>query len=646
VIRWLAVLIVIASAPGQAPPEILRKLPRAASLADYIAFYTASAAFDANDEKATIEALKPVWPQSPKSPLLGRSALLAARAYTRAGDGRRAIELLKNFERDTPEPDKSLALAAAYEAMQDNVQAALAYQNVYFNHPSNSAAASASDALARLRVSLAASYPNPLPQTQVNRALKLMDAGDNRQAREELEAALPSLNGAERDFARLRIGVTLYNARDNAAALDYFRTLDLTASAEASAERLYYFLQCARRLNNLGEVSKALDEFASRYPKSKWRMEALTAAANYYVVTNQPDQFEPLYRACYQDFPDSPMAANCHWRVAFAEYMRRDPGAGALLKEHLRLYPKSDKRPAAMYFLARLEEESRDIPAARGYYEKIDLGYPNYYYAVLARQRMQVSVPAPSSPAKLDFTPNPTPRYRIERAAMLSAAGLDDLAETELRYAAANEGQPNVMAVALARLFLKRELPERAIRYIKRFAPGYLFVPLDSAPADFWKLAFPLPYREPLDRYSKQEGLDPFLVAALIRQESEFDRSVVSHAGAFGLTQVLPSTGRELARRLGIKHFSQAMLFNPELNLQLGTRYFKSLLNRFDGRLEAALAAYNAGGTRALAWLSWHEYREPAEFVESIPFTETRNYVQVVIRNADLYRRLYSGANR
>ena len=157
-------------------------------------------------------------------------------------------------------------------------------------------------------------------------------------------------------------------------------------------------------------------------------------------------------------------------------------------------------------------------------------------------------------------------------------------------------------------------------------------------------LAFPLPWRAPLFQYSQAEGLDPYMVAALIRQESEFDPAVISAANAYGLTQVLPSTGRELSRRLRLRNFKPKRLLEPDFNLHLGTVYLKSLLDQFGGAWEPTLASYNAGKSRVVAWRNRMEFREPAEFVEAIPFTETRNYVQVVLRNGDLYRRLYQGA--
>jgi soluble lytic murein transglycosylase len=179
---------------------------------------------------------------------------------------------------------------------------------------------------------------------------------------------------------------------------------------------------------------------------------------------------------------------------------------------------------------------------------------------------------------------------------------------------------------------------------MKRYAPGYLSLPLESAPQEFWRLAFPLPYRAAVETYSRANDLDPCLLAALIRQESEFDPKAISRARAYGLTQVLPGTGRLLSRRAGLPYFKPELLFQPEVNIRLGAFYIKSLILQFDGSVETALAAYNAGKNRAALWRTWSEFREPAEFIETIPYSETRNYVQTVLRNADIYRRLYTQA--
>ena len=233
----------------------------------------------------------------------------------------------------------------------------------------------------------------------------------------------------------------------------------------------------------------------------------------------------------------------------------------------------------------------------------------------------------------------------MERAGLLFTAGLDSLAEGELRFGGKTDAQGHVIAMELAASSTRRGMPDQGIRWIKLMAPSYLMYPLESAPRDFWRYAYPLPYRDVLEKYSKEQGIDPFITAGLIRQESEFDAHVISHANAYGLMQILPSTGRDLGSRLKVARVTNSDLFNPHVNVKLGTFYVKMLLDTFGNEMERSLASYNAGMGNVKKWLTGApEYREPAEWVETIPFNETRGYVQSVIRNADFYRRLYANA--
>ena len=162
-------------------------------------------------------------------------------------------------------------------------------------------------------------------------------------------------------------------------------------------------------------------------------------------------------------------------------------------------------------------------------------------------------------------------------------------------------------------------------------------------PNEAWRAAFPLPYESSLRSAAARNQVDPMLVAGLVRQESAFESGAISHAGAVGLMQVMPKTASKLARQLKVR-YTRARLTDPGYNLQLGSRYLADLIRAY-GTQEAALAAYNAGEDRVAQWTAGQNYLEAAEFVESIPFTETREYVQVVIRNAEVYRQVY-GATR
>jgi len=630
----------------------VKRLPK---IADYSAFFLASAKVESGDYAGVSKAIEPVFKMTPVSPLAPRSVLLMARAYGLAGDNKAAIEVLRKNYSTLPQPAGDLAMALAFAADGDSMNAAVYHQRVFYGFPLSAEATQSETALTKFRADLGEQYPPAMPNAMLGRAVKLMEAKQYAKARTELESLVPQLGGIEKELAQVRISVADYNNKDTVRAHSALASLEVGAP-EADAERLHYLLLCAQRLKNQDEVNNVLEKLARLYPNSKWRLESLIASANHSLVENQMQAYEPIYRACYESFPKDPQAAGCHWKVAWGHYMRRQADTVEMLRAHLRMFPGSEYAPGALYFLGRLAAGARDAAGARAYYDEIVREYPNYYYNVLARDRLrEIGSVAPSAKVTeflrgldfpqrsrtLNFEANATARARIERARLLSSAGLDDWAVNELRYGAQNEDQPQVLAIELAAITSKSVGPDQAMRYIKRYAGNYLYMPIESAPAEFWKFAFPLPYRAELERFAKQNGLDPFLVAALIRQESEFNPKAVSRMNARGLTQILPGTGRELSRKLKVKAYGTASLFVPAVNLQLGTFYLKTIVDNLGGRWEAALAAYNAGPSRARAWSSWGEFREPAEFIETVPFSETRNYIQTVLRNADTYRRIY-----
>jgi soluble lytic murein transglycosylase len=627
------------------------RLPK---LADYSAWILASAEFGLKNDSRVPKILGAVWKNSPSSPLAAKSYLLAAEAYRESGSPEEALEILRANYASLPQPKGDLALAMAFDSAGDEAKAASYFQRVYYGFPASVEAGSAGAELTRLKTALGGDYLPPSAGAMLGRAGKLVDANRIPQARRELEALTHELTGADRDLARVSLGVASYQEKQTLLAFAYLRGLNGLAP-EADAERLYYMLLCANRLNRPDDTSAAMEQLDRLHPESNWRLQALLVTANPYLVTNQPEAYEPLYRACYETFPKSAEAADCHWKVTWEHYLRRRPDAGDLLREHLRLFPASNDSDAALYFLGRLAEAAHDSSSALAYYAEVAREYPNYYFATQARDRLRqlgAGAPSPAASQFLNsiafprrmrvetFEPSKSAALRIERAKLLESVGLNDWARGELRFGADTQDQPHVMAMELASLYSPSH-PDQAVRYILHYVNGYLSLPIESAPLQFWTLAFPLPFRADMERFSKQNGLDVFLVAALVRQESLFDPKIVSYANARGLTQIMPATGRELSRRLKLGAYSTAKLFQPSYNLQLGTYYLQSLAEQTGGRIEAALAAYNAGLSRARTWLGWADFQEPAEFIETVPFEQTRTYIQTVLRNADVYRRVY-----
>ena len=157
----------------------------------------------------------------------------------------------------------------------------------------------------------------------------------------------------------------------------------------------------------------------------------------------------------------------------------------------------------------------------------------------------------------------------------------------------------------------------------------------------YWQLLLPRPYWPTLENDARANGLDPYLVAALIRQESEFNPVAVSRANAYGLMQLLPSVGKEISKKDGQRHFKTNDLLDPIINLHLGTQDLRKSIDRYGGQVDYALAAYNAGDSPVHQWMALNNYKDLPEWVESIPYTETRDYVQAIVRNRELYRAVY-----
>jgi soluble lytic murein transglycosylase len=626
------------------------KLPR---IADYAAFYLAAARVESNDFAGVVSDLAPAHTGESRSPLEGKAWILEARALqsTAAAD---AVKTLRDHYAQLPQPDGAMALADSYQAANDLANAADFYRRVYVQYPAGDAAAKAEAALLALKDAMGALFPAPLPQQLLHRADRLLELRIYPQARSEYQTALDRLIGFDRDTAQVRMGAADYLNGKAAAAYSYLAALNLPES-EADAERLYYMGECAHRLNNDDGAAAALRHLGEKHSRSPWRLKALISQANRFLVANRVEDYLPLYKAVYDAFPADPAAPASHWKVAFHAYLHDGSDAGRLLQEHLEKYPAHGTAGAALYFLGRIHERKKNAAPARACYQRLADGFPNSYYAMLARGRLLTSEmqKAGAADETVKFLaalklpqPKPVPTdstaatgLRIERSRLLREAGLADLGDAELRFAARTDAQPALVAMEMAGA---ADAPYLGVKIMKSLTPDYLTLPVPDAPREFWQYLFPMPYRPELVADAHAHNLDANLVAGLIRQESEFNPDAVSPANAEGLMQVRGGTGAEFARAAGIQRFTSRMLFQPEVNLKIGTAIFRSMLDKNGGSVEQTLAAYNAGPNRLAEWLTWNNtYREPAEFIESIPFTETRDYVQGVLRNAEMYRRLY-----
>jgi len=232
------------------------------------------------------------------------------------------------------------------------------------------------------------------------------------------------------------------------------------------------------------------------------------------------------------------------------------------------------------------------------------------------------------------------PNAPVVRA--LLAAELYDQALDELKFAQRNWGDSPAIQATFGWIYNQRGDLRAGINAIKRAYPQYMAAGGERLPPAILKVLFPVSYWPLIRKYSAANNLDPFMIAALIAQESTFTADVRSSANAYGLMQILPSTGRQYNRSMQLsKRFSISMLTTAETNIKMGTKYFSDLVRQFGG-VHYALATYNAGPNRVARWISERPGVDREEFIDDIPFPETQGYVKKILGTAEDYRRLYA----
>ena len=629
---------------AKAIDPLSRAKAQAGDLSEYVAYYLGNAYFQTGRSAEAAGTLGDFSTKYADSLLIRDVHLIYASTLMSEGRAQEAADLLEK-DREPIRADIELMLGRAYEATGQNAKADPVLRNLYYKMPISP---EADQAGAELRKIGAAA---PTVEERRTRADLLAKGKRYSDAANEYQSLLNEAAPADRPQVLMALAIQLQKSNRSGEAKQIIASMPEIAG-EANAQRLYTLGEIARSSDDEAGVQSVLAQLRQAAPTSPWLEQALFSAGNMYLLRRDYDKAIDTYRELQQRFPSGSRASYAHWKAAWLNLrMGRNDEAKKEFEEQIAWYPASNEIPAALYWRGRLAEEDNDFGMARACYQKLSDRFRNYYYAEFARQRMKLLKPAePVQYAILDHVPPlpavnppddevPTENERVQKAQLLANGALMDLAVRELQAAAAEE-DGDWAALETARLYQEGGRYDRAIQVMKHAVPNYFAMEIPELPKSYWEALFPRPYWLDLKRYSEQNALDPYLVASLIRQESEFNPGALSHANAWGLMQLLPVTGKKVAKEVKLRHFNTNQLLTPSTNLQLGTRYFRSMVDKF-GAFEYALAAYNAGSDRVQDWLSQGKYRDPQEFVESIPFTETREYVQAILRNTNVYRQIY-----
>jgi soluble lytic murein transglycosylase len=624
-------------------------------IGDYALWMKASSLEQAGrrvEARAAYEKLARDFPNS----LRARDALLHdAQILTQDGQAA-AIPLLLKPLTAKDEATALLLSAKAYEQGGNSTSALANYRRLYFFVPASSEAGEAPAALARLNSSTGAATA----EEALARAQKLFAAKRFSEAYDAYTDAFvhfPAAATPEGQANRVIAAATARRFPDATAALNTIPT-----SSEARADAMFNLARAYGRAKQWAQARSTADELHRSSPGSQWTMRAFVQLGQLAEGAKDDTNTSYYYRAAVNFFPGNAEVTPAQFYLAWAAHEGKNfAEAGRLLTEHLALYAgnNSDFRGKAGYWAARDSERAGNRAWAMTLYTALQKRYDANWYGYLAKQRLDdlqragvtpQTVAEGSTEAKAvanlgtvtvaEETAGATEDQHLAKADQLSIIGTDDWALDELNVAAAAAPSSPRVNLAIAKIFRAKDDNVQALNYLKKSYPDYSQMKPEEMRREEWDVFYPLEYWDIIRQESRARGLDPYQVAGLIRQETVFNPRAVSPARAYGLMQLLVPTGMTTAKRIGVdRAITMDSLFEPRLNIQLGTAYFKDQIEKY-GRIEYVAAAYNAGPQRVVQWRASLPLQID-EWQEAVPFRETRLYIQGVVRNMLQYRRLY-----
>jgi soluble lytic murein transglycosylase len=630
----------------------------ATAVADFFLLYRAKTNLALDRDEEALRDFRLLQKNHPQSSQLPEAILGECQALLKLHDPGAALAALNN-----PGLEQSAEILYFRGRAQEDAgmrQGAIdLYLRVYTDFVASETASLALERLMALAPEVVSPAANFKPL--LHRAENLIRSGKNAEARAQLLKlnAVPAPDHSSAEKLNLLRGQTEHNLGHSRVALSHLQSVKDSASLHAQS--LYFQALAYRRLQEEASFLAIRDQALERYPESSFTEKILHSVATYFDVKNQPARADQAYRTIAEKFSTGEYAERARWKMALFAYTEgRYAEALHAFWNSLLAHPEADSAGAAIYWMGRCYERLGDrVHAAHLYRRARELSNNSYYGQRAAEAESGLKKQKPTAvqdypgisfdqvsrtldnlrltETSIQEPPMPVTRL-IERARQLVAADLPDLALAELRSAMRGFPEERALSFVMSQIHESKQDFYSVIVTLRRAFPNYDVRPHEALPDEVWRLFFPVRHWEVISSQAKKNGLDPALILGVIRQESAFKEEARSSANARGLMQVLPTTGRQLAREARVPRYSTPKLFRAETNIILGTRHLAALLRQFGHREELALAAYNAGENRVDRWLQELGNVDMAEFVERIPFSETRGYVKLVLAGKSHYR--------
>jgi peptidoglycan lytic transglycosylase len=638
---------------AQASRELGEVSRIASPIAEYALLHQAESLARLGDVAAARAAAQQAADAAPDSRAVAPALLLAAEQASRAGDDAGAAGLWRRFLDRFPDhaqaPRARLRMGQSLVAAGRPGEAAAAFRELWLSTPATPQA----DAAAReLRALEARGHPviPPTAAQRIERAERLAAAGVGDQARTEADSVLSGALPADLTLRALRavIDGARRSGRDDVALAAVNRGLGLS-SADKRAPWLLESAKIQQRKNRDGAIV-AVDRLVADSPKAPEVPEALLLKARLLESGPDPKLAEPAYLRLAHGYPESEEGLRATWRLGWFSWLR---GEYAEAAERWGRIPgvrtaSQGYRDASMYWIGRTHEQRGDAEGAARQFARVIAEAPRSYYGVLAARRAPRVHPNPArnpASAQLAASLPVDPRDPLQadapyaRVEALRSVGLADFADEEMDEAVRHSTGDLRRLYALSAAYAQEARHYQSLRIMRRHFLGLARSAPAALPRAFWDFFYPLGWRAELNDAAMHAALDPYFVAAIVREESSFDPQARSRVGARGLMQLMPDTARHLAKGRGLPA-GDDMLTDPGANLALGSAYLAGLMKEF-GEPQLAVAAYNAGPARVREWWKARATDDVEAWVELIPFDETRFFVRRVMLSWEEYRRLY-----
>jgi soluble lytic murein transglycosylase len=633
---------------------LLKGLRPSSLLKPYRLYYAAHSCYEQGQHEASAQLFQKLIEDQPSESLKLRSLFflsysrVAIRDYPGAKQGLFMLEKLPGIK-SAWKPD-ILYLRAEAEKGLDNPEAAEALQRkLWIDYPLSKYA------------HLGQGYSYDLEE-KLARVKNLDAVGERNKALSELNPLIEDAEARKYDqdrlieLYRLRASIYLLLRRYAQAAQEIERLEKLVKTTDLKL--LYDKAKALSRLDRDSDAISIYRQIWQNHPQSTLAPHALHRAGRLYQLSLEHGEAIRTFKELARNYPDHELARDALFQIGWIYYLKRKFKKAY---EYLDKIPVLENEPAfnsrTLYWRARALERLGNKNKARKIDQSIITLYPYTCYACFLKgyfpedPKNRNPLAKPNAPPDSTTLPQPPPEpgARLALASELVLLGLWQDATEEFMSIEDKAGLSESEVLATARLYEQTRDYFRSHRLVYNRFSDRLEKSLTSYP-EHARLAYPLAYADLVEEQARTNDLDPFLIMAVIYAESRYKPDVRSSAGALGLMQLMPATAKRVARELEDQGFHKDQLTLPEVNLRYGCYHLAKLITEYQAEkqdklaaLVHALASYNAGKKQVSAWNKTYEKFNltPEEFIEVIPFTETRIYIRKVLRLYAIYRTIY-----